>query len=114
MGRVIAALALLLMAWAPPAAANFGFWLRGVDLSAADMEAVKGAIGGALEGEEGAVVPFENAESGITGTATLMRRFQTEGAPCGDVAILFVRDGRQAPFRLNFCRTPAGQWAIAP
>jgi hypothetical protein len=114
MARVLALLAVLLAASASPAAANFAFWLRGADLTAEDMAAVRGAIGGALQGEEGTAVPFENAASGITGTATLMRRFETEGAPCGDVAILFRRSGKEAPFRLNFCRTPSGQWAIAP
>jgi hypothetical protein len=112
--RALVALALLLAAWPLPASANYAFWLSGVNLTAADMDAVKGAIGGALGGEEGKAVPFENPASGITGTATLMRRYEVEGSPCGNVAIVFRRNGKEAPFRLNFCRSPAGAWAIAP
>jgi surface antigen len=84
-----------------------------LELSAEDDALMREAIRGVLEsGKADTSESWTNPKTGLSGTATLLRVFDRDGAPCGEVEHTFQNPGG-ARYVLPFCRVPDGKWKIA-
>jgi surface antigen len=82
-------------------------------LSDPDLELLKQAVRQALESQEvGTTVEWAGKQSKRTGRVTLLRVFQLNGMPCGEVEHVFT-DGSGSRYVLPFCRAADGAWKVA-
>lgn len=94
----------------PPFGSRLGPGLRGDDLKiVTDVTAKLNAAG--TKGSEG----WSNAQTGTSGTVTLVRGFHRSGMECHEMKYRFdfVRPVRHQNYTLDWCRTPTGEWRIS-
>jgi surface antigen len=77
------------------------------------MELLKQAVRQALESQKaGTAVEWAGKQSKRAGRVTLLRIFQLNGMPCGEVEHVFT-DGSGSRYVLPFCRVADGTWKVA-
>ena len=98
---------------APAAGLNDPFGRDSYNLSEADWELFKQTVRHVLEAQKpGATADWAGKESGRAGRATLLRVFERDGMPCGEVEHVFTAGGGRR-YVLPFCRAGDGTWKIA-
>ena len=117
--QVITALAigsvLCIGAAAPAPAAGLvdPFGRNSYNLSEKDWELLKQSVRQVLEAQKaGATAVWEDKAAGRAGRASLLRVFEREGMPCGEVEHVFTAGGGNR-YVLPFCRVPDGTWKVA-
>jgi surface antigen len=82
-------------------------------LSEADWELLKQSVRQVLEAQkQGATADWAAKQSGRAGRATLLRVFERNGMPCGEIEHVFTVGGGNR-YVLPFCRTGDGTWKVA-
>jgi surface antigen len=82
-------------------------------LSDPDLELLKQAVRQALESQKaGTTVEWAGKQTKRAGRVTLLRVFQLNGMPCGEVEHVFT-DGSGSRYVLPFCRAADGAWKVA-
>jgi len=82
-------------------------------LSEPDWELLKQAVRQVLEAhKQGATADWTGTQSGRAGRATLLRVFERDGMPCGEVEHVFTAGGGSR-YVLPFCRVADGTWKVA-
>jgi surface antigen len=110
---VCAALSVGILRSAPAAGLNDPFGRESYHLSEADWELLKQSVRQVLEAQkQGATADWVGKQSGRAGRATLLRAFEREGMPCGEVEHVFTAGGGNR-YVLPFCRVSDGTWKIA-
>lgn len=100
---------------APLAAAQVisPFLTDDVKLSAEDGALMRDAIRSVLEsGKVDTTKSWTNPETGVSGTATLLKVYERDGAPCGEIEQVFTKP-RVSRYILPFCQVPDGKWKLA-
>jgi len=62
--------------------------------------------------KQGATADWAAKQSGRAGRATLLRVFERNGMPCGEIEHVFTVGGGNR-YVLPFCRTGDGTWKVA-
>src|SRR5258705_6495135 len=89
------------------------FGRDGYRLSEADWELLKQSVRQVLEAQkQGAVATWAGKQSGRAGRATLLRVFERDSMPCGEVEHVFTAGGGNR-YVLPFCRGGDGTWKVA-
>jgi surface antigen len=110
---ICAALSVASLRPAPAAGLNDPFGRDSYNLSEADWELFKQTVRHVLEAQKaGATADWAGKESGRAGRATLLRVFERDGMPCGEVEHVFTVGGGRR-YVLPFCRAGDGTWKIA-
>jgi hypothetical protein len=110
---VCAVLSVASLRFAPAAGLNDPFGRDSYHLSEADWELFKQSVRQVLEAQkQGATADWAGKESGRAGRATLLRVFERDGMPCGEVEHVFTAGGGRR-YVLPFCRAGDGTWKIA-
>jgi surface antigen len=108
-----AALSLTVAPPASGAALNDPFGRDSYRLSEADWELLKQSVRQVLEAQkQGATADWAGKQSGRAGRATLLRVFERDGMPCGEIEHVFTAGGGNR-YVLPFCRTGDGTWKVA-
>lgn len=82
-------------------------------LSPEDWELLKQSVRQVLEAQQtDATASWQGQESGRAGRATLLRVFERDGRPCGEVEHVFTTGGGNR-YVLPFCRADDGTWKVA-
>lgn len=111
--RFVVTLALALTLFAGAASGQFNP-LRQLQLTDQDIEMLTAAANRAYEtGETGVAESWSNPESGNSGSATIIERFERDGLPCRQVehVIKIVRDAVPKRLVLATCRKD-GRWLM--
>ncbi len=108
--------AVLAMPWPASAQFNLLFGGRGgKDFSAEDWSIFKEAMRRLLEdGKAGSRADWRNDDTGFHGDMRVESAYQRDGLPCRHVAFTVVNPNGRVPYQMNFCKTDAGNWVIAP
>jgi surface antigen len=110
-----AAVALLLAAALPASGAGLvdPFGRENYGISEEDWESLKLSVRQVLEAQrEGATATWQGAQSGRAGRASLLRVFERDSMPCGEVEHVFTAGGGNR-YVLPFCRAADGTWKVA-
>jgi surface antigen len=92
---------------------NDPFGRESYQLSEADWELLKQSVRQVLEVQkQGATADWADKQSGRAGRATLLRPFERDGMPCGEVEHDFTAGGGNR-YALPFCCTGDGTWKLA-
>lgn len=88
---------------------------RGMEFSPEDWDLFKQSMREVLErGDIGSRSDWNNPKTGFRGDMLVENAYEWEGLPCHRVSFTIARAKEQVPYRLNFCKTAAGEWAIGP
>ena len=105
------------MLWAPSALALNPFEKSTFDLDQSDLEAIQAATQPYFDDDTvapGTVREWSNAETGNSGTATLLERFEHDGMPCRriqhDITIEDVAD--KFRYIIDRCQVADGSWKL--
>lgn len=112
-----ATLALALLSAAAPPVFSAGlvdpFGRENYGISEEDWESLKLSMRQVLEAQqEGATASWQGAQSGRAGRASLLRVFERDSMPCGEVEHVFTAGGGNR-YVLPFCRAADGTWKVA-
>jgi surface antigen len=92
---------------------NDPFGRESYHLSEADWELLKQSVREVLEAQkQGATADWAGKQSGRAGRATLLRAFERDSMPCGEVEHVFTAGGGNR-YVLPFCRIGDGTWKVA-
>jgi len=100
---------------APPADAQLinPFAKDSLKLDAEDKAMMREAMRTVLEsGKAATTKSWTNPETGVSGTATLLRAYDQDGMPCGEVEHAFTKPNTNR-YILPFCKTADGKWKVA-
>ena len=118
--RVLTAAAVLIgiLGVSAPGLAQFNFLFGGrggKDFTSEDWRIFTESMHQVLErGEIGSRGDWNNPTTGYHGDIMVESAYEREGLPCRHVRFNIMSAQKQVPYRMNFCKTDKGNWAIAP
>lgn len=95
---------------------NFLFGPRGgTDFTPEDWNLFTESLRQVLErSDPGSRGDWSNPKTGFHGDIMVESDYEREGLSCRHVRFNIMRAQKQIPYRMNFCKTDEGTWAIAP
>lgn len=80
-----------------------------------DREMMREAIAESLENQpDGVTTGWKNPETGSQGIIRPVESFQRDGMQCRRLQLRNVIDEQSNEWMFNFCKTPEGDWKLAP